>query len=95
MERHDVAIWERWGVGWGWVGWGGLVCEMARQKRWETSEMARWEICCFIQGWGTQGETNWVIIFLFLMLINKMKEHDEFKIFLCGRGDGEIFHPWN
>ena len=42
-----------------------------------------------------KGETNWVIIFLFLMLINKMKEHDEFKIFLCGRGDGEIFHPWN
>ena len=32
--------------------------EMARQERWESSEVARWEISCFIQGWGMQGETK-------------------------------------
>ena len=53
---------------------------MARPERWKSSEVARWEIPCFIQGWH-QG-----FIFLFLMLINKMKEHDVFKIFLRCRG---------
>ena len=32
--------------------------EMARRKRWESSEVASWEILCFIQGWGTQSETK-------------------------------------
>ena len=32
--------------------------EMARQERWESSEVSRWEICCFIQGWEMQGETK-------------------------------------
>ena len=31
---------------------------MPKQERWESSEMVRWEVTCFIQGWGTQGETN-------------------------------------
>ena len=49
-EDSEVAIWERWGLGWG--------SEMARQERWESSEVARWEIPCFIQRWGMQGETR-------------------------------------
>ena len=49
-EDSEVAIWERWGLGWG--------SEMARQERWESSEVARWEIPCLIQGWGMQGETR-------------------------------------
>ena len=31
---------------------GGGVSEMARRERWETSDVARWEISCFIQGGG-------------------------------------------
>ena len=38
--------------------WGGGGCETARQERWESSEVARWEILCFIHGWGMQGETK-------------------------------------
>ena len=36
---------------------------------------------------------NQYFIFLFVMLINKMKEHDVFKIFLGGGRDKKIFHP--
>ena len=45
----------RWQFG---KGGGGGVSEMTRRERWETSDVARWEIPCFIQGWGTQGETK-------------------------------------
>ena len=37
---------------------GGRRGEMARRERWESSEVASWEILCFIQGWETQGETK-------------------------------------
>ena len=32
-------------------------------------------------------------IFLFVMLITKMKKHDVFKIFVGGCRDKKIFHP--
>ena len=31
---------------------------MARPERCESSEVARWEIHCFIQVWETEGETK-------------------------------------
>ena len=39
-------------------GEGGGCSEMVRQERWEISEVARWEIPCFIQGWGIQAEAK-------------------------------------
>ena len=39
-------------------GGSGEGSEMARQERRDSSEVTRWEIPCFIQGWGTQGETK-------------------------------------
>ena len=48
-EGSEVAIWERC------VQEGSKI---ARQERWESSEVARWKIPCFIQVWGTQGETK-------------------------------------
>ena len=30
----------------------------ARREGWESNEVASWEILCFIQGWGTPGETK-------------------------------------
>ena len=47
----------RWQFGKG-GGGGGGVSEMARWERWETSDVASGKIPCFIQGWGTQGETK-------------------------------------
>ena len=86
-EDSEVARLERWEgseVG-SWERWEGS--EMARWERWESSEVARWEVLGFIQ----DGDAGWVpdFIFLFLMLINKTKEQDVFKIFLHGCRDGK------
>ena len=45
-EGSEVGIWERWRV----VRWQG--------RKDGSSEVARWEIPCFIQGWGMQDETK-------------------------------------
>ena len=37
---------------------------MARWERWESSEVARWEVPGFVQGLGTQGESK--ILFHFM-----------------------------
>ena len=57
-ELSEVARWERWENSEvaQWERWEGS--EMARWERWETSDVASGKIPCFIQGWGTQGETK-------------------------------------
>ena len=62
---------------------------MARQERWESSEVSRWEVTSFIQRWGTQGWDQY-FIFLFLMLINEMKKQELFKKVLRELRNGKI-----
>ena len=44
---------------------------MARWERWESSEVARWEVPGFIRGWGMQGESK---ILSFISDVNQRNE---------------------
>ena len=46
-EVGEVRRWERWKGN-----------EVARWERQESGEVGRWEVPGFIQGWGTQGESE-------------------------------------
>ena len=50
LEGSEVARWERWERCEG--------SEVARWKRWESSEVVRWEVPGFIQGWGMESQSK-------------------------------------
>ena len=75
-EDREVASWERW-----------EGSEVARSKRWESSAHNGRFLVLF-KGGGSRVSPR--LHLLFLMLINKTKEQDVFKIFLNGHRDGNI-----
>ena len=55
-----MVIWERW-----------ESSGMARRERWESSEVAVWEVPCFIQGWGCRVKPR------FHMFVSDAKQQNE------------------